>query len=534
MSFFYFYKWPILTGILIPASYMPFPPWAVFFCFIPLWNFALQQKTLKPILIGGWLCQVIITICGGGWMAYAIKEFGDFSWISSILIYMVFAIGANLQIPIALALWFICQKKLKQLRTPHISPLFTYMLLPTIFSLCLLYYPTIFKWHLGYTWFYANWPAAQTAEIWGFQFINTLILFSNLLFLVAFKKPLSLKTTAKPILVWTLLFATLNLWGTYLKHRWPKPTHTAKVLMAQPNIKHISVEEKKNENYFLGIKFLKLLQETKQYLSSSSHIDFILWPEGSFMFRLNADLYYTSNNYPLQQHIRSLNTPILITAPRDIEGNITNSIFSFNKLGELIQKPYNKIRLMAFGEYWPFKWIPYSSKLFSKMNIHFPHRSKGFIHGSGKFTVASLNKIIIGFFICYEGLFEKLSRNLANKGAYILLNTSNDRWFGKWQQPHQHFYVTLSRAIEVRRPVLRGTNSGFSGLVTAKGDIMYKSHLWKSQYWIQSIPYNPQAPSTIYSSWGYYINQMFLWVIVLTSLLYGIKIRSINLIKKKN
>ena len=520
LSFFYFYKWAILTGILIPASYMPFPPWAVFFCFIPLWNFALKQNTLKTILIGGWLCQVFITVCGGNWMTYTIKEFGGFSWGGAVLIFLIFSTAGNLQIPIALALWFICQKKLKQLPIPSIRSLLGYLLLPTIFSLCLLYYPTIFKWHLGYTWFYANWPAAQTAEIWGFQFINTLTLFSNLLFLMAFKKPLSLKTTVKPILVWILLFATLNLWGAYLKHRWPKPTHTAKVLIVQPNSQRPTPEQQKNKKHFYHKQELKLFNETKKHLPQNTDIDFILWPEGSYPYILHDSIkhFYTQNR--VAKYAKSLNTSLIINATHEKITGYSNSLFVFNKQGQLIQQPYDKIHLMVFGEYWPsiFSWIPFAEKLYA-------HFNRSFLRGNGKFTVANLYGIRIGFLICYEGLFDDMVRNLIHNDADILLNTSNDMWFGKWQQPWQHLYMTLSRAIEFRRSLVRGTNSGFSSAVTAKGDILYRSKLGESTSYVQEVPYSPQAKSTIFSLWGYYINQIFLWTMLFfCALVYWIKV----------
>ena len=138
---------------------------------------------------------------------------------------------------------------------------------------------------------------------------------------------------------------------------------------------------------------------------------------------------------------------------------------------------------------------------------------RSFIKGTGDNKVIQLNGISLGLQICYEGLFDWFTRDVVQEGASILVNVSNDAWFGTWQEPWQHLYMTLSRAIEVRRPLVRGTNSGFSAVVSAKGEISSPMVLGRNFSQIKEVVFYSRGsePSSIFVSWGYYINQVFLW-----------------------
>ncbi len=532
------YKWACLTGLLVSVSYIPFPPFAVVFCFVPLWLFALQQKRLKHLLIGGWLCQMLITWGGGYWIAYTIKEFGGFSWPQASLLFALFSCGANLQIPLALLLWFMCHKiLLSHLPSSKTKNSLLLLLLPTTQALCMMYFPNLFKWHLGYTWFYAGLPLFQTAELWGFSFLNTLTLFSNLLFLVLWQKikplhppPLfgvfkslceSLKklnsfSTGGLVILWLVIFLSLNLLGLYLKNRWPEPTHQLSALIVQPNIKPPSsshvLRSKKNQMHTL------FQESVKGIKSTSDPVDFILWPEGSFPYIIKDHPGFSFGRSQAASSARLFDTSLILSAIRKQKEGHSNSLFIFNAEGKEQAPPYDKIHLIAFGEYWPksMQWLPFIKKIY-------PNFGYSFLKGLKESSTAYVFQTQVGFQICYEGLFDSFSRKLAQKGARILINTSNDRWFGKTSQPHQHLYMTLARGIENRLPVLRGTNSGFSAVMTAKGQILYQSPLWQKSHKTQILPFNKEVKLSFFSSYGHYINPILLLGFLVLTLLLGLK-----------
>ena len=532
-TFLSIYFLPLLSGFLIGTSYIPFPPWAIFFSLVPLWLFALKQKKIRSLLIGAWLCQFTLTLIGFNWVAYTIKVFGFLPWPVAILGLLAFAALANLHIPLSLFFWFISKKYIR-----NIHPSLVLFALPLYSALCMYYYPMIFKWNLGYTWFYAGWPAAQTAEIWGFQFLSTLTLFSNLFALSLYLKYRERKyfVSCGILLSWSILFIALNIQGLILKKAELEPDKRLNVLMVQANNKNLQAEYRRTGKDPRPKAFNKLIEETEKYFKTLSPPsvapDLILWPEGSYPYRMRYDGKKVESKRP-QKLIKKWQTPLLISTSGDSIEGVTNSIFVFNKNGQLVQEPYHKSILLAFGEYFPGeKWLPISR--------FFSYYGRSFKRGTGENKVTTLQatalqattlpatalqatalqatalqKISLGLQICYEGIFDFFTRNLVLEGAQILINVTNDSWYGSWQEPWQHLYMTLARAIEVRRPLIRGTNTGLSAFVSARGEIDYISNINTREYHLQEVSYLENPVQTLFTLWGFYINQAFLWTLFL-------------------
>ena len=77
--------------------------------------------------------------------------------------------------------------------------------------------------------------------------------------------------------------------------------------------------------------------------------------------------------------------------------------------------------------------------------------------------------IKIGPLICYEDIMAELSRNYVKMGANLLVNLTNDAWFGRSIAPYQHLLLSIPRAVETRRYLVRSTNSGISAIVSPTG-----------------------------------------------------------------
>ena len=597
--FIRFYSLPLLSGVLMGLSFMPFPPWALFFCYVPLWLFALKRRSFKELFIGGWLSQFVGTLISLNWLAGAIHEFGIWPWPWPLFGLLTFASLANLHIPLALWLWLASKKAISYIKAssklsqPFSSGLF---LLPLFSALGMEHGSLFFKWHFGYPWLYAGWPAFQTAEIWGFQFLNSLTLFFNFLFLLTFKslahlrglfvynkcksflkffagqkaeegkrpavsffkkainQKMSLgsflaiknKSAFVPLLMGLVLFCALNIYGLYLKSRWIKPDQKASVLLIQPHIENQKQSKKEWDDFILS----RLLQETSRHLwpeqqsffeedsskgltvphppekrpsvlfpkensfvsqknlqkelaGEAKKLDFILWPEGGYPYPINKDLVLKGQD-PVQKWPKVFNFPLIVSAERQGKGWQSNSIFVFDHKGRIVQGPYDKMLLMPLGEKAPLaKSLPqFSQSLFGNM---------AFNKGNGDNKVIYLNGLNLGFQICYESLFESLTRDLSKEGADILINVANDAWFGKWQEPWQNLYMTLARAIEVRRPLIRGTNSGLSAVISAKGDLIHLGNLAQKESWLIEVPYSLKNKRlTVFVSWGHLINPLFL------------------------
>ena len=123
--------------------------------------------------------------------------------------------------------------------------------------------------------------------------------------------------------------------------------------------------------------------------------------------------------------------------------------------------------------------------------------------------------------ICYESLFPGFSRSLAALGAQFIVNVTNDSWYGSWQEPYQHLYMTLARGVEFRRPVLRVTNTGVSSVVLASGDILEQSPIHQPWAGLYEVPYLTTPPATFYQNWFWLVPSL-LWSSLFALLGFGL------------
>ena len=115
---------------------------------------------------------------------------------------------------------------------------------------------------------------------------------------------------------------------------------------------------------------------------------------------------------------------------------------------------YDKIHLVPFGEYVPLrKWLTFAEKLTADIGDFTPGTD---------YRVGDLPGGTFGVYICYEGVLPGAVRRFVANGAELLINVSNDGWFGRSAAPAQHAMMARVRAVENRRWLLRDTNNGFT------------------------------------------------------------------------
>ena len=94
----------------------------------------------------------------------------------------------------------------------------------------------------------------------------------------------------------------------------------------------------------------------------------------------------------------------------------------------------------------------------------------------------------LGIQICYEIIFPALSREMVKNDAVLLINITNDAWFGKTSGPYQHFSMTVLRAVENRRTLVRAANTGISGFIDPAGRILASTPLIQEAVLTRSLP----------------------------------------------
>ncbi len=491
---------PVLSGIFIGTSYIPFPPWASLFCFVPLWIFWKRQTRLKTVLLGGLLTSFVFTLIGFNWVTYLLHEFAHLDWGFAVVGMIIYALIAHLYVPLAGLIWFLIQRKFKAPK--HLS----LGLLVLITIICERYSLTLFDWNFGYSWYGANLPVYQWAEFIGFNGLSAATLLCNLPLYLAWEQRKQLR--GKIILaVVAVGFILLNIGGLALRARIPKPDALVTALLVQAsteNSEKMAAELGKGYSQEILNRYTSLTDRAlKEY--NGTHIDFAVWPETAFPALLGSQ--FTQNRLPkaLTYFLQERQLP-LITGAYSVEENsqlITNSLFVLNNDGQLISPHYSKSILLAFGEYIPGEqflpqirdWLPATGH---------------FARGAGPTQLLEWNGFKMGAQICYESLFPAFSRSLAQLGAEFIVNVTNDSWYGTWQEPYQHFYMTLARGIEFRRPVLRVTNTGISTVALASGEILERSPVHKPWSGVYQIPYLKNPPVTFYQTWFWLIPEL-LW-----------------------
>jgi len=165
---------------------------------------------------------------------------------------------------------------------------------------------------------------------------------------------------------------------------------------------------------------------------------------------------------------------------------------------------YDKIHLVPFGEYEPF---PLIHQVVSSVSQEVGGFRKGTARNVGRFS----NGNTFSTFICYEAIYAGEIRQFANNGAQLLINVSNDGWFGKSEAAEQHLRMARVRAVENRRWLIRDTNSGITAAIDPYGNVTRV--MQRDTRAAADLPYDFRTDKTIYTRFG----DWFAWMCVAVS-----------------
>ncbi|PYT90659.1 MAG: apolipoprotein N-acyltransferase [Acidobacteria bacterium] len=167
---------------------------------------------------------------------------------------------------------------------------------------------------------------------------------------------------------------------------------------------------------------------------------------------------------------------------------------------------YDKIHLVPFGEYEPFPLI-------HRVVAHLSDEVGGF-HKGNKYAVGRLQDgHTFGASICYEAIYPNEVRRFAANGAQLLLNISNDGWFGRSAAAEQHLHMVRVRAVENRRWIVRATNNGYTASIDPYGRV--SEPLPPDVRAAADLPYDLRTDETIYTRFG----DWFAWMCVIVSVI---------------
>ena len=334
---------------------------------------------------------------------------------------------------------------------------------------------TAFPWELlGYAQA-SNFMLTRLTTITGVYGLSWEIMLVNSVFAAAFLVP---KDRRKVLLGAAVLAAVMLQAGQLVLPPQASPDHTA--LLVQPNI---PIQENWTADYFQGtlrdLSWISLHPIARKAgatgipgshpaeASGEQKFNLIVWPESPAPFVLNDPNF----RHPIEMLAQQSGAWLLAgsvgvnTASQSPQQGSEefNSAALISPAGELTGR-YDKIHLVPFGEYVPFKSVlPFMDMLTKEVGTFGRGRSRDPLRAGDQ---------RLGIFICYESIFPNEVREFVERGANVLVNISNDGWYGDSGAWKQHLRMTQMRAIENARWLLIGTNTGMTASVDPYGRIV--------------------------------------------------------------
>jgi apolipoprotein N-acyltransferase len=448
----------VLSGLLLAAA---FPKWdqayLLVVALVPL-LWALRGQSLKGAFFLGLVSGLAHYLGLLYWIVYVTHVFGHLPLLLSLGVLLLLAGYLSLY----RALWAL---GVNWGAARGLSLLWWAPALWVALEFGQTYIISGFPWELLGNGLYRHPRLLQLADITGVYGLSFLVVLINVsLYLSFFSRSLRVR----PYRHVPVVCLILALW---LGYGWYRLDAMAKLEAASPKIK-VAVAQ---GNIKQGEKWKK--EMVTATLDRYAELDrkvkgsrLIIWPETAapFFFLRTPDL-----TTRLLEIARESKGYLLFGAPAwDLTPHgerFFNRAYLLSPQGEVVGY-YDKAHLVPYGEYVPLKrFFPFIGKMVPMIG--------DFAEGPVGGTV-SLPEGAIGPLVCYESIFPYLSRAQVENGARLLVNITNDAWFGKTSAAYQHLSMAVIRAVENHVCLARAANTGISAFIDARGRILWQSELF--------------------------------------------------------
>ena len=304
----------------------------------------------------------------------------------------------------------------------------------------------------------------------------------------------------------------------------------------------------KNKKAFYFVLVLGLICVLPQYKSEEKEANYlatIIQPSSDPFLKYTAGYYETIENNLLELINESSTESQLIVLPEAelpysiqqtrftnflLKSNISEKILlgawsvENNKLFNVIYSPnnstlYKKQHLVPFGEY-----IPFISSLRGIIDF-FDLPMSNVIHGQdNQKNIKINNNITVATPICFDIAFPRTVRKM-NQSSDLIINVSNDTWFGSSIGPHHHLEIARIRSIENDKWTIRATNDGYSAFISNKGTIV--DFLDKGDVGILEGYVNLRDSRSFYNKYGYIFSYVIIFISLLMLLIVCLRSRKV-------
>jgi apolipoprotein N-acyltransferase len=497
-----------LSGILLVACFPKLHlAGVVWIALAPLFWALVQTRTLKHAFLTGYFCGIVFFAGSCYWFVTVMEFYGHLAPALAYLSLILFVLIDSTFIGgLGISIWWAGRKSPG--RALAAAPF-----LWVAMELARTYLITGFPWNLlGYG-VHAE-GIRQIASVTGVYGLSFLAAATSALLAWIFVSPRRLRVGLS-LAAFACILAILN-W----KLAPPPPTEGKELaILIQPNV---PLDDSQLEQWIPWRDPAQLQQLVNFSISSLDRAEaqngasppkmvaagnpipnpsdppLLVWAENPAPFFFTRDIIFRNamENMARQTHsIVITNTIVPVEGTTD---SITNTAITLDPNGREISR-YDKIHLVPFGEYVPWWALPGAvHKITSEIG--------NFVPGAD-YPVATYGNARIGVFICYEAIVPQLARRLVANGATVMVNISNDAWYGDSAAAYQHLEMARFRAIENHRYLLRATDNGVTIVVDPYGRILQR--LPRHQRLALAARFDYERDETFYTAHG----DVFAWTV---------------------
>ncbi|GMT41591.1 MAG: apolipoprotein N-acyltransferase [bacterium] len=487
------YFLPAFSGVLLVLIFPPFNihilAWV---SLVPLLT-AVKNHTRLVALKQGFCTGVI---CFGGVMPWIFNVLSVYGHIPALLcILLTLLLVFYLALYMAIFAWGAARAG----RAPEgifISP-FVFVILEYVRARLLTGLPWALLAHSQY----ANPPVIQIASITGTAGVTFLIVLVNASIVYAIRGYASGgRAVGLPAAAIGLAVVNVVWGGMEVKRIEALAGREIKIAVIQGNVNQGIKWNRRYREQVIN-KYFRLTRE-----AAKESPDLVVWPETAMPFYYGIDADATKR---LDRLVRESSTTLIFGglglertgsaiddgAKREMRRSYFNRAYVVTPEKNRIVY-YNKMHLVPFGEYVPLRRLLFFVNKMTdavREDIKPGHRA----------IPVKIKDVSVGIQICYEIIFSGYVRSFVRNGAEMIVNITNDAWFGKGGASAQHMMSLPFRAVENRVPIVRAANTGISGFVTATGKIKKTTRLFETTRVsdVLTIP-PPQTQNTFYGRFG--------------------------------
>ena len=467
------------SGLMLTGSFPNIDfGWLIWIAFVPL-LIAIRNCGVKKSFVLGFATGMVHYMTLLYWVVYTMRTYGYLPWPVCVLILILF----SMVLAAYIAVFSVAVSRMQ------LMPVAGLITIPSVWvglEWVRSFFLTGFPWEsIGHSQYHTL-HIIQISDTLGAYGISFLVLLVNTALFFLY---LSLRRYDWHGTLISRRFAAVSLAGCLLLLGldWLYGAHRLsavdQMVKSVPAIRLKVIQGNIEQSLKWNPKFQISTIEKHLHLSQSTgdqKPDLIIWPETALPF-------YFQHNVPLttkvSRGIQEIGTYFITGSPsfarRIHRIDYYNSAYLIGPDGIPLEK-YDKTHLVPFGEYVPLKrWLPFLDKLVEQVG--------DFDRGEVGDTITwKDNKL--GILICYELIFPYISRAMVRNGATLLINITNDAWYGRSSAPYQHFSMAVFRAVENRRALVRSANTGISGFIDPAGRIQTATPLFEEAAATQNVP----------------------------------------------